>query len=1090
VKTKKVLIIFLAILFSLSSCDNLIDLERPEEGAVLVISLNEEVSRTLLPEIDMDIAEYRVVGQGPGGESFDVITAEKVLMMEELAFGDWTIAVTGMNGEGFAIGSGGGMAAIHTGETTTLSVTVVPFDGFGTLNLAVQWPAGALESPSVQAVLTPALGDPVDLDFTVSGNGASFTCDTLAKGYYSLALQIMDNNINTMGTVEVVRIVKDQITEGLFQYDEVNQPGGTLDFNIDVQMSNPIEVFIQGAENSLLDTDSMKVTASAPAETENLVYFWFINGKAYGTGESCTVAGLRKGIYNLDLLAFTVDGKRGGSTGVTFRVTAMDFSPYMMIHTIQGAGHTSPYDGQVVQNIIGIVTAKDSRSFWMQSPVSDGDDATSEGILVYTNPSTLDVGDLVVVDGTIKEFGYTNELKLTEITNPTVREVLQKGYPLPAPVILGLGGRIPPNEIICNDATTTVYDSLFDPEEDGIDFYESIECMLVQINDALVVAGDKYGEIPVLADKGATAPAYTRNARGGVTISSTNYNPNLIYIDADSHILGLPATAANTGDRFSAPVIGVIGYSYGKFLVLPTVLPDLVRGALQPETSGLIGAAEGLTVATYNVENFPRDNDKMSAAEIQDKINHTASVIVSNLNSPDIIVLQEIMDDSYSVDDGVVSANATFSALISAIQAAGGPGTYGFRQIDPVNNDEGGWRGANIRVGFLFNSARVSFEDIGAGDALTDTQVLNANGQADISLSPGRINVASFAGSRRPLIGKFSFLGEAIFVIANHFNSKGGDSALFGELQPPVLGSEAERLVQAAAINDFVDQVLAIQPDANVIVAGDLNDFQFSVPLSTLKGGVLSNLTEELLSPAEQYSYIYNGNSQQLDHILVSPALFNGMAQVDIVHINSEFSSQTRHSDHDPVLAYLVPGNGGGTGPVGTIEGLFFSDYGEGSSNNKYLEVFNAGPLAVNLDSVYMLVCSNGNPMTSGWFNAFPAGWILPVGELVGVYHGSANLAISGKMPIDKSFSSGAANFNGNDAIVLMEDMNGNGVYDEGVDAVLDIIGFPGEAFYFGGNMGLMRVSGVTGGNQEYNPVEWIQYLQTEVDAAVHYGFY
>ncbi|MBB6479739.1 endonuclease/exonuclease/phosphatase family protein [Spirochaeta isovalerica] len=1089
-KIKKVLMVLLASLFVLSGCQNPIDLEPPEGTSALVITLNENVSRTLLPDIDMDIAEYRVFGEGPDGESFDVTTSEEVLVLDELAFGDWTVTVTGKNAEGFAIGSGSGEASLHTGETTALSVTVIPFDGFGTLNLTVNWPAGDLEIPTVNAVLTPALGEPVSLDFLISGDSATFSSDAVADGYYSLSLELLDNGINTMGTVEVVRIVKDGVTEGVFDYDEVNQPGGTLDFTIDQQMNNPIEVSILDALDSFGETASMTVSASAPAETENLVYFWFVNGQPYATGESCTVEGLDKGIYNLDLLAFTVDGMRGGSTGVTFRVTELDLSPYMQIHTVQGAGHTSPYAGQTVENLIGVVTAKDSRSFWMQSPVPDNDDATSEGILVYTNPSALEVGDLVVVDGTVKEYGYSNELKLTEITYPTIKEVIQSNYPLPAPVILGLGGRVLPNEIICNDATVDVYDSVFDPEEDGIDFYESIESMLVQINDALVVAGDKYGEIPVLADNGATAPAYTKNARGGVTISADNYNPNLVSIDADAYILGLPAPVANTGDRFSGPVQGVIGYSYGKFLVLPTVLPDLISGTLEPETSDLTGTEEGLTVAAFNVENFPRDDDGMSAAEIQEKIDHTAEIVVDALNSPDILVLEEVTDDSYSVNDGVVSADANFTALVNAIAAAGGPATYDYRQIDPVNNDEGGWTGANIRVGFLFNTARVSFEDIGSGDAVTDTQVLTTDGQADISLSPGRISVDSFAGSRRPLIGKFNFAGETVFVIANHFNSKGGDTTLFGEAQPPVLGSEAERLVQAAAINDFVDQILAVQSDANIVVAGDLNDFQFSAPLQTLKGGVLINLTEELLPAEEQYSYNYNGNSQQLDHILVSPALFNSAAQVDIVHRNSEFSSQTRHSDHDPVLAYVVPGYDGGSGPSGSIEGLIFSDYGEGGSNNKYLEVYNAGTDDVNLDSVFMLLCSNGKALAEGTVNAFPAGWVLSSGELVGVYNSSAVEAITGKMSAESSFNSGATFFNGNDVIVLIEDVNGNGSYEDGTDAVLDAIGIPGDDSYFGSNLGLMRNHDVTTGSSVFDISQWTEYSQADVDAATYYGVY
>ena len=85
---------------------------------------------------------------------------------------------------------------------------------------------------------------------------------------------------------------------------------------------------------------------------------------------------------------------------------------------------------------------------------------------------------------------------------------------------------------------------------------------------------------------------------------------------------------------------------------------------------------------------------------------------------------------------------------------------------------------------------------------------------------------------------------------------------------------------------------------------GDLNDFQFSKPLDTLAGGVLTNLVNTL-PIAEQYTYIYDGNSQVLDHILVSDSLSNNAAvEFDIVHTNAEFAySAQRPSDHDPIVA-------------------------------------------------------------------------------------------------------------------------------------------------------------------------------------------
>ena len=144
---------------------------------------------------------------------------------------------------------------------------------------------------------------------------------------------------------------------------------------------------------------------------------------------------------------------------------------------------------------------------------------------------------------------------------------------------------------------------------------------------------------------------------------------------------------------------------------------------------------------------------------------------------------------------------------------------------------------------------------------------------------------------------------------------------------PTVNGSLDERREQAQAVNDFVDGVLANDANSNIVVVGDFNEFEFVSPLQIVEGTtvstnggqgtapggtpVLTNLIDDI--PAdERYSFIFQGNSQQLDHILVSDSL-TGSTEIDIVHVNTEFAeSDQRASDHDPVVTRLtfeqVPG--------------------------------------------------------------------------------------------------------------------------------------------------------------------------------------
>ncbi len=109
------------------------------------------------------------------------------------------------------------------------------------------------------------------------------------------------------------------------------------------------------------------------------------------------------------------------------------------------------------------------------------------------------------------------------------------------------------------------------------------------------------------------------------------------------------------------------------------------------------------------------------------------------------------------------------------------------------------------------------------------------------------LRTPAFNSSRKPLVGEFVFNGRRLFLIANHFNSKGGDDPLYGHAQPPVRSSEIQRHQQAAIVNAFVKSILAVDANAGVVALGDLNDFEFSDTLTIVKdGGALVGLIEPL----------------------------------------------------------------------------------------------------------------------------------------------------------------------------------------------------------------------------------------------------
>lgn len=110
----------------------------------------------------------------------------------------------------------------------------------------------------------------------------------------------------------------------------------------------------------------------------------------------------------------------------------------------------------------------------------------------------------------------------------------------------------------------------------------------------------------------------------------------------------------------------------------------------------------------------------------------------------------------------------------------------------------------------------------------------------------------------------------------------------------------------------------------------------------------------------------------------------------------------------------------------GQASDLYFSKYGEGSSNNKFLEIYNGTGAPVDLADYSIELYTNGSA-TVGNTQTFAAGTIIAAGDVYVLRNGSAaNAAIIAAADATSS----TCNFNGDDAIVLKKLGN-----------ILDVIG-------------------------------------------------
>lgn len=143
-------------------------------------------------------------------------------------------------------------------------------------------------------------------------------------------------------------------------------------------------------------------------------------------------------------------------------------------------------------------------------------------------------------------------------------------------------------------------------------------------------------------------------------------------------------------------------------------------------------------------------------------------------------------------------------------------------------------------------------------------------------------------------------------------------------------------------------------------------------------------------------------------------------------------------------------------GSMAQATDLFISEYAEGSSNNKYLEIYNATGATVDLSNYELWRISNGGSWPE--FTVSLSGMLLD-GDVIVVANSQADTAITNLLNATIAFS-GATFFNGDDAVGLAKD-DGTGTF-----LLIDAVGTsgpdPGTSW---------DVAGTTGGTANHTLV-------------------
>ncbi len=501
----------------------------------------------------------------------------------------------------------------------------------------------------------------------------------------------------------------------------------------------------------------------------------------------------------------------------------------------------------------------------------------------------MTIGDVVDVRGRAVEFNGLTELDMVSSVN-----IIASGATMPTPVTF--------------DATTPSTDPT---SLTCLNNFECFEGMLVSVANGVNNTGTgNFGEFMATAtgSRAVRDPGIEFSQTGDSqlpTFPSATYdpdifdeNPELFEVDTNG-LMGMPILELNGGSTFSAT--GVLTYQFGDYSLLPKQITSTPR-SFDPITT--LGANE-IAIATQNMfrffddDNDPLiddfDEDNTTTQEFTDRVTQASLYFRTKMNSPDVIVLEEIENIN------------SVQAIATQMNFDDPSHTYSAYLIE--GNDVGG-----IDVGMLTKEtvSNVVITQLGKDEVLQ----FGMTGRLLHDRPPLLLNATITKGM---LSRQFNILGV-------HARSRSG-----------ITGSQRQRirnkhLEQALSIANMVQNLQS--PTIPLVVLGDFNDFEFSDGYADVIGEIkgtadplknlLSSNGNSVVSPplvnaidtlpvTEKYSFIFRGTIQALDHVLLNITGSNFLTQTQYVRGNSDspaqyegnYSQLLGMSDHDGLIVYF-----------------------------------------------------------------------------------------------------------------------------------------------------------------------------------------
>ncbi|MGR3176803.1 MAG: endonuclease/exonuclease/phosphatase family protein [Candidatus Anammoxibacter sp.] len=491
----------------------------------------------------------------------------------------------------------------------------------------------------------------------------------------------------------------------------------------------------------------------------------------------------------------------------------------------------------------------------------DGDPATSDGIAIFLRQEQpfAQIGDYVLVTGLVKEYHGFTEIDDRGLTIT----IESSGNELPIAIEID-----PPAD-----------------NEGALAYYEPLEGMRVSVGGTAVVVGPTYsgcGFSVVRQDVNLQHICRHRSQDGVGQIISILHNSDVTCGNFPN---------VSTGDQV-AGLTGPLIYQFGQFKIIhpdPDTLTVTINDLPTAVTAPAL-ADNQISIVSFNMENYfdlvddtgSDTEPKPTPDELALKQSKIAYAIGVTLNCPTLISVAEV--EKASLLHELAEQAADYCGFI-----------YQVSHLESADK-----RGIDVALMSDPNRVTVQSMVLQQACATIDTRIIDFNANCTDGEQP--------LFSRPPLQVETAVDGRPLTLFINHFKSKRG-----GEVE-----TAPHRLAQAQHMNGLVNVQLAENPEANIVVIGDFNDYEEAEALLTMTKpqGPLVNILMQVPEP-ERYSYVFAGASQLIDGVLLSPALVDRVDTVTILHTNADYAytlaKETspdllpfRATDHDLPLVVLA----------------------------------------------------------------------------------------------------------------------------------------------------------------------------------------